>query len=130
MSAGSSAGEAQPQAHNDNDEFVRVVATGATVLGCGTSAPVVAASSAAPDTGPLREPYARDRDILALLVAGFTTTQVAHRAFLAPKTVRNRISGLMGKLGVSTHDDALALGRAAGLGSTTQPLGQRTPHEE
>lgn len=107
---------------------IRTVATGATVLGSGTSAPIVAASSAVPDTGPLRELDARDREILGLLVAGLTTTQVAHRVFLAPKTVRNRISGLMGKLGVSTREDALALGRAAGLGSTTEPPGQRAPH--
>ncbi|RYB89896.1 response regulator transcription factor [Nocardioides glacieisoli] len=94
---------------------IRSVATGATVLGRGTSAPVVAASNAAPDTSPLRALDARDREILALLVAGLTTTQVAHRVFLAPKTVRNRISGLMGKLGVTTRDEAVSLGRAAGL---------------
>lgn len=102
---------------------IRTVASGATVLGRGATAPVVAASASAPDTGPLQDLDARDREILTLLVAGHTTQQVAHRVFLAPKTVRNRISGLMSKLGVTTRDEAVALGRAAGLSTGTDTQG-------
>jgi DNA-binding NarL/FixJ family response regulator len=41
---------------------------------------------------------------------------VARRLFLAPKTIRNRVSEMLDKLGVATREEAIALGRAGGLG--------------
>jgi DNA-binding NarL/FixJ family response regulator len=55
-------------------------------------------------------------EILELLAHGLTTSQVAARLFLAPKTIRNRVSDMLGKLGVSTRDEAIALARTSGLG--------------
>lgn len=95
---------------------IRTVATGALVLGHGVSATVTAAAAALPGTQPLASLDARDREILALLVGGLTVSQVAARLFLAPKTIRNRISGIVLKLGVATREDAVALARAGGLG--------------
>jgi DNA-binding NarL/FixJ family response regulator len=95
---------------------IHSVATGATVLGRGASAPVVAATAAVPDIGPLASLDARDREILALLAQGLTTSQVANRVFLAPKTIRNRISAMLTKLGVTTREEAVDLARAAGIG--------------
>ena len=57
-------------------------------------------------------------EILRLLVEGLTTSQVAARLFLAPKTIRNRVSVIIGKLGVATKADAIALGKASGLDIT------------
>ena len=59
---------------------------------------------------------ARDLEILELLVQGLPTSQVAARLYLAPKTIRNRISEMLGKLGVGSREEAVEIGRAAGLG--------------
>lgn len=95
---------------------IRATASGAVVLGRGASGPVVAAAAAV-DATPLAQLDARDREILGLLVDGLAPTQIAGRLYLAPKTVRNRITLLIDKLGVASRDDAVALGRSAGLGT-------------
>ena len=59
---------------------------------------------------------ARDREILGLLAQGLSTHQVAGRVFLAPKTVRNRVSERLAKLEVATREDAIAIALAGGLG--------------
>ena len=59
---------------------------------------------------------ARDLEILELLVEGLPTSQIASRLYLAPKTIRNRTSEMLTKLGVGSREEAIALARAAGLG--------------
>jgi DNA-binding NarL/FixJ family response regulator len=97
---------------------IHTTARGALVLGRGASDAVVAATASAPPTGGLAALDARDLEILELLVEGLPTSQVAARLFLAPKTVRNRISHMLTKLGVATRDEAIAVGQAGGLGRT------------
>jgi DNA-binding NarL/FixJ family response regulator len=46
--------------------------------------------------------------------------------YLAPKTIRNRVSEMLGKLDVASREEAIALGRAAGLGKERFRPGQ--PH--
>jgi DNA-binding NarL/FixJ family response regulator len=91
-------------------------ARGSLVVGRGASTAVLAVALSAPLPDTLTTLDARDREILDLLAAGLPTSQVAARLYLAPKTVRNRISEMLGKLGVATREDAVELGRAAGLG--------------
>jgi DNA-binding NarL/FixJ family response regulator len=69
---------------------------------------------------PLPELSARERQILELLVAGCGTNEIARRLFLSPKTVRNNISSILGKLHVSDRAHAIAVARDAGFapGST------------
>ena len=95
---------------------IHSAARGALVLGRGTQAAVVAAAAAAPQPTALAALDSRDLEILELLVQGLPTAQVAARLFLAPKTIRNRVSDMLDKLGVATRDEAIALGRASGLG--------------
>ncbi|MBG0565867.1 response regulator transcription factor [Actinoplanes aureus] len=95
---------------------IHSAARGALVLGRGAQAAVVAATRAAPPPASLAALDSRDLEILELLVRGLSTTQVAARLFLAPKTIRNRISEMLGKLGVASREDAIALARACGLG--------------
>ena len=97
---------------------IHTAARGALVLGRGASEAVVAAAASAPRTDALAALDARDLEILDLLVQGLPTSQVAARLFLAPKTVRNRVSDMLTKLGVASRDEAIALGRAGGLGRT------------
>jgi DNA-binding NarL/FixJ family response regulator len=95
---------------------VHSAAGGALVVGRGAAAAVVAAASSAPRTDALSVLDARDLEILELLVAGMPTSQVASRLYLAPKTIRNRISSMLAKLGVATREEAVTMARAAGLG--------------
>ena len=90
---------------------IHTAARGAMVIGRGAQAAVVAAAAAAPRPGPLAGLDSRDTEILDLLARGLSTTQVAARLFLAPKTIRNRVSDMLGKLGVATRDEAIALAR-------------------
>ena len=95
---------------------IHTAARGALVLGRGTQAAVVAAAAAAPQPTALAALDSRDLEILELLVQGLPTAQIAARLFLAPKTIRNRVSEMLDKLGVSTRDEAITLGRVSGLG--------------
>jgi DNA-binding NarL/FixJ family response regulator len=90
---------------------------GSLVVGRSVSGVVVAAASSAPRTDALAALDARDMEILELMVDGLPISQIAARLYLAPKTIRNRTSEMLGKLGVASRDEAIALGRAAGLGS-------------
>jgi DNA-binding NarL/FixJ family response regulator len=100
---------------------IHSAAGGSLVVGRGASAVVVAAAASAPRTDALAALDARDLEILDLLVDGLPTSQVAARLYLAPKTIRNRISDMLGKLGVATRDEAIALGQSAGRGSRRRP---------
>lgn len=95
---------------------IHTAARGALVLGPGASAAVFAAAASAPRTDALAALDARDLEILDLLVRGLPTSQVAARLFLAPKTVRNRVSDMLPKLGVASREEAIDLGRDGGLG--------------
>jgi len=95
---------------------IHTVARGTMVLGRGTTAAVMAAAALAPRTDGLASLDARELEILELLVQGLTTSQVAARLFLAPKTIRNRVSDLVGKLGVASREDAIEFARASGIG--------------
>jgi DNA-binding NarL/FixJ family response regulator len=102
---------------------IHSAARGTLVLGRGAQAAVIAAAAAAPQPTALAALDSRDLEILELLVQGLPTAQVAARLFLAPKTIRNRVSDMLDKLGVSTRDEAIALGRASGLGKRQSRTG-------
>ena len=60
----------------------------------------------------------REKQILGMVVMGFTNGQVARRLFLAESTVKSHMSSIFGKLGVSSRKEAaaLVLDPDAGLG--------------
>lgn len=94
---------------------VRSVAQGSTVLGRGTSAPLVRVAETVLSPDPLAVLDSRQREILALLAQGWGVNQVAARLYLAPKTVRNRITDLVRVLPVATREEAVELARTHGL---------------
>ncbi|MCB0967089.1 MAG: response regulator transcription factor [Ilumatobacter sp.] len=100
---------------------IRAAAEGSVVLGSSASAPVVAAAASTPATDPFEALDSRDREILALLVLGATVGEIAQRIFLSPKTVRNRTTGILSKLGVRTRAEAIAIGAARGIGAAIAP---------
>ena len=48
----------------------------------------------------------QERKILDLLAEGLTNRQIAERMFLAEKTVKNYVSNLLAKLGMSRRTEA------------------------
>ena len=59
----------------------------------------------------------REREILSLMAEGYTNTAIATQLYLSPKTVRNYVSSIFTKLGVSDRSQAIVHAREAGLGT-------------
>jgi two-component system, NarL family, response regulator DesR len=57
----------------------------------------------------------RERDVLERLARGDETARIARRLGVAPKTVRNHVAAITGKLGARDRADAGRLAREAGL---------------
>ncbi|WP_338932955.1 response regulator transcription factor [Streptomyces netropsis] len=98
---------------------VRTVATGRSMLDPRTASRVMERLRAsqrpeAPEPEPdLLSP--RERQILELIGEGLTNRQIADRLFLAEKTVKNRVSSLLAKLGVGRRVQAAEIaGRLRG----------------
>ncbi|MDO9087186.1 MAG: response regulator transcription factor [Anaerolineaceae bacterium] len=58
----------------------------------------------------------RERDVLELITQGLTNTSISERLVLSPKTVRNHVSNIFGKLQVSDRSQAVIKAREAGMG--------------
>jgi DNA-binding NarL/FixJ family response regulator len=58
----------------------------------------------------------RERQVLELIAAGHSNSQIAQRLVLSPKTVRNRVSSIFSKLQVADRAQAIVRAREAGLG--------------
>ena len=63
---------------------------------------------ALPASDPFSSLTAREREILALLTEGRSNADIAERLVLSEKTVRNHLSGIFEKLGVSNRVEAAA----------------------
>jgi pimeloyl-ACP methyl ester carboxylesterase/DNA-binding CsgD family transcriptional regulator len=63
----------------------------------------------------LNELSKRELEILLHLAQGLTNQQIAERLCISDKTVRNRITGIFDKLGVTSRTQALVLAKDAGL---------------
>ncbi len=59
----------------------------------------------------------REREILTLIADGMTNRQIGEKLFLAEKTVKNYVSGLLAKLGMQRRTQAAVFG--AEVGRTT-----------
>ncbi|MET9295681.1 response regulator transcription factor [Streptomyces sp. NPDC003077] len=101
---------------------VRTVAAGRSLLDPGVTARVMArVRGGQVDAGPpeLARLSPREREILDLIGEGLTNRQIAERLYLAEKTVKNRISAILSKLGVGRRVQAAVLAervREAGQG--------------
>jgi two-component system response regulator DevR len=98
-------------------EAIRQVAAGKSLLD-----PVVtgrllerlrAGSSAAPTDARMASLTDREREVLALIADGMTNKQIGERLFLAEKTVKNYVSGLLAKLGMQRRTQAAVYGAQA-----------------
>jgi len=73
----------------------------------------------------------REKQILKLVVAGLTNSQIAGELFLAESTVKSHLSSAFGKLGVSSRSEAVAMildperGDGLGMGRVMAGLAAR-----
>ncbi|WP_309248475.1 response regulator transcription factor [Streptomyces sp. MNP-20] len=92
---------------------VRTVAGGASMLDPRATARVMARLRD-PEPEPARSPELerlspREAEILALIGEGLTNRQIADRLFLAEKTIKNRVSSILTKLGVGRRVQAAVI---------------------
>jgi DNA-binding NarL/FixJ family response regulator len=57
----------------------------------------------------------REGEVLGLLVEGLSQPQIAERLYLSPKTVGTHIQRIMGKMGVNSRTQAVAVAARGGL---------------
>ena len=88
-------------------ESVRRVAAGESLLDATLTARVQERLRKAPDEDErLRDLTGQERRILELLADGLTNRQIAAEMFLAEKTVKNYVSNLLSKMGMSRRTEA------------------------
>lgn len=68
---------------------------------------------------------ARDRDVIALVLAGHTNAEIARRLNLQLQTLKNALSAIYDKLGVSTRLQLAVLLLRDGINLTGQPAPAR-----
>jgi DNA-binding NarL/FixJ family response regulator len=98
---------------------VRAVAAGEAVFGADVAARVLGALAEdrrAGRAGPFPALTDREREILDLIAAGRSNTEIARRLVLSDKTVRNVVSNIFVKLHVADRSQAIVRAREAGLG--------------
>ena len=100
------------------ERAVRSVADGQAVYGAGVAERVMAffAARSGAAISPFPQLSEREREVLRLAAEGRPNTDIARRLFLSEKTVRNHVSSIFAKLGVSDRASAVARARDAGLG--------------
>jgi len=79
--------------------------------------PTLAARALRAASSPLST---REAEILAASAAGLSTAEIATRLWLSEGTVRNRVSEILGKLGVRNRAEAVQLARENGWLSAVQ----------
>jgi DNA-binding NarL/FixJ family response regulator len=65
---------------------------------------------------PFPELTDREREVLDLVARGYDNLTISRRLVLSPKTVRNHVSNVVGKLGVHDRSAAIVAARESGLG--------------
>jgi len=105
----------------DQEEVVRaitMVAAGGAVFGAALARRIAEFFAAGP-TGPapaFPQLTSREREVLDLVAAGRSNSQIAAALYLSPKTVRNNVSNVLAKLQVADRAEAIIRARDAGLG--------------
>ncbi len=95
---------------SDLVEAVRAVAAGDSLLDSRETASFLERVQHKNDADePLRRLTEREREILVLIGEGLTNRQIGQRLFLAEKTVKNYVSGLLAKLGMERRTQVAVL---------------------
>ena len=110
----------------DQDEIVgaiRSAAHGGVVVGPQLADRLADMLAGSPGREPARLPglSARETEILRLMARGHTNPQIARDLVLSPKTIRNHITSIFAKLGVSDREQALHRAYELGLRERLDP---------
>ncbi len=98
---------------------IRSIAKGETIFSPGIAQRVMnflANKPASENKEPFPELTPREREILDLIAQGLTNAAIAENLVISPKTVRNHVSEIYGKLQVASRGEAVARARDAGFG--------------
>jgi DNA-binding NarL/FixJ family response regulator len=103
----------------DIERAISGVARGEAVFGAGIAELVLAFFSGTrrPAGGAFPQLSPREHEVLELIAQGLDNGQIARRLVLSDKTVRNRVSDILGKLHARNRAEMVALARDAGLGA-------------
>jgi two-component system, NarL family, response regulator DevR len=93
---------------SDLVDGVRRVAAGESLLDPSVTRRVLERLRTAPDDDELAGLTNQERRLLDLIAEGLTNRQIAERMFLAEKTIKNYVSNLLSKLGMSRRSEAAA----------------------
>ncbi len=93
---------------NDLVDAIRRVAGGASLLDPEVTTRVLERLRHKDDDDPLAALTDQERTILELIAEGLTNRQIGERMFLAEKTVKNYVSNMFSKLGMSRRTEAAA----------------------
>lgn len=99
---------------------IRAVASGEAIFGPAIATRLMNYFASGKPTPPSAFPdlTEREREVLALIAQGMSNTDIARRLYLSPKTVRNHVSNILGKLQVADRVQAALRAREAGLGDS------------
>jgi DNA-binding NarL/FixJ family response regulator len=75
----------------------------------------ISQSSISPNTSLAAELSEREREVLSLLARGLSNSDIAHQLHLSEGTVRNYVSAVLAKLGVSDRAQAAVMALRYGL---------------
>jgi DNA-binding NarL/FixJ family response regulator len=103
------------------EEVTRAITSvhaGGVVFGASLASRIGELLSPAPGRGASEFPMLPEREgeVLDLIAAGRSNTQIASTLFLAPKTVRNNVSAILSKLQATDRAEVIIRARDAGLG--------------
>ena len=90
-------------------DAIRRVAQGDVLLDPALADGVVARIAAATPVSPLDGLTPRETEILALIAQGMSNREIGSKLFLAEKTVKNYVSGILAKLGMQRRTQAAVL---------------------
>jgi DNA-binding NarL/FixJ family response regulator len=123
LRAGANAYLLKGAAHADMERALNAVARGDVMVTADVAHRLRAGLQLGGEAAPFAGLSRRENEILQLLARGDGNEQIARSLMLSVKTVRNNVSSIFTKLGVTSRAAAVAAARDAGLG---QPLA--SPH--
>lgn len=115
LQAGARAYVLKGAGHEELDRALRAVAHGDVHVSSRAAGALRGGLSSGPS--PFPDLTRREAEILDLMSRGRTNEHIAAALFVSVKTVRNNVSSIFTKLGVSSRAEAVARARDAGVGS-------------